>query len=900
MVLLLGAIGLLFSPAKSAGASGTTATTVTQSGQVFASVGNSTVNIYDPTSGNLLNALVDNTSEPYTAGSAWDANGNFYVTDDTNGTISEYSPSGAPLPTFASGLTNPLSLTFDNAGNLYVGQQTTPYIAVFSPSGQRLPDIGPVATQLYGVDWIDLASNECTFYYTTEGTNIMTYNKCTNTQGPNFNNVPFPSSDSSTGLPVSAFELKILANGDVLVADSNADLLLDPNGNVIQTYPCSSMTNCGGQLFAISVDPSGTSFWTGDSASGDIYQVNLASGALMQTIATHSGTLYGLSVANQKEVATPPQTTTTTPSTLTLQPVTSNFSTPTPVSATLDNPSTGQPIVNEPVTFTLNGTESCTANTDVTGTATCVITPGEPSSSYTLTASFAGDASTSTPIGSNSSSSNFTVTPDSSSLTYTGPTAAVNGQPVTLSGTLTTATPTAGTPLPTKVVTFTIGTGTTAQSCNATTDVSGNVSCTIATVNQPATSTPITANFAGDTYDTTATATNTLSVTEPTVLTVAPATGDYTDATTVSGVLTDGITNAPIAGEPVVLTLSGTETCTGTTDATGTASCSVTPGEAAASYALSGNFAGDSALPLQLIPSSGMSTFVVTLEETGITYTGPTSVFNTQNLTVSGVLTADSGATPVVGRTVSFVLGSGSSAQTCTGTTTSTGAASCTINNVNQVVGPVPISVGFTSDGYYQSAAATATVQVGPVQVPTVLTVSPATSDYSDATTVSATLIDTYTNAGAANEPVTLTLNGTESCSGVTNASGVVSCSLTPGEPAGSYNLSASFAGDTTPWPHLEASTGSNTFVVTHEETAISYTGATSATNGSSATLSGVLTTDSGTNPVVGRSVVFILGSGSSSQSCSGDHQCHGCGVLRDRQGQPDDQPRPGHGHLRR
>src|ERR1700730_14745761 len=169
VVLLLGAIGLLFSPAKSAGASGTTATTVTQSGQVFASVGNSTVNIYDPSSGNLLNALVDNTREPYTAGSAWDANGNFYVTDDTNGTISEYSPSGAPLPTFASGLTNPLSLTFDNAGNLYVGQQTTPYIAVFSPSGQRLPDIGPVATQLYGVDWIDLASNECTFYYTTEG-----------------------------------------------------------------------------------------------------------------------------------------------------------------------------------------------------------------------------------------------------------------------------------------------------------------------------------------------------------------------------------------------------------------------------------------------------------------------------------------------------------------------------------------------------------------------------------------------------------------------------------------------------------------------------------------------------------------------------------------------------------
>ena len=65
------------------------------------------------------------------------------------------------------------------------------------------------------------------------------------------------------------------------------------------------------------------------------------------------------------------------------------------------------------------------------------------------------------------------MNPDSSTLTYTGPTTAVNGQPITLSGNLTTNTPTTGTPLPTKVVTFTIGSGSTAQSCNATTDGTG-------------------------------------------------------------------------------------------------------------------------------------------------------------------------------------------------------------------------------------------------------------------------------------------------------------------------------------------------------------------------------------------------------------------------------------------
>ena len=45
------------------------------------------------------------------------------------------------------------------------------------------------------------------------------------------------------------------------------------------------------------------------------------------------------------------------------------------------------------------------------------------------------------------------MNPDTSSLTYTGPTSAVNGSSTTLTGTLTTDTPTPDTPLPTKVVT---------------------------------------------------------------------------------------------------------------------------------------------------------------------------------------------------------------------------------------------------------------------------------------------------------------------------------------------------------------------------------------------------------------------------------------------------------------
>ena len=79
-----------------------------------------------------------------------------------------------------------------------------------------------------------------------------------------------------------------------LVADSDSVLLLDQNGNVIQTYSCSSLPGCQGLLFAVSVDPDGTSFWTGDSYSGDIWQIDIATGEVLQTIDDPPGALYGL------------------------------------------------------------------------------------------------------------------------------------------------------------------------------------------------------------------------------------------------------------------------------------------------------------------------------------------------------------------------------------------------------------------------------------------------------------------------------------------------------------------------------------------------------------------------------------------------------------------------------
>ena len=62
-------------------------------------------------------------------------------------------------------------------------------------------------------------------------------------------------------------------------------------------------------------------------------------------------------------------------------------------------------------------------------------------------------------------------------------------------------------------------------------------------------------------------------------------------------------------------------------------------------------------------------------------------------------------------------------------------------------------------------------------------------------------------------------------------------------------------------------STGHNNFVVTPAPTTVTYTGATTATNASSVTLSSTLTSNG--TPLSGQTVVLNLGSGKTVQSCT-------------------------------
>ena len=895
-IVVFATIGIVFStqPAR--------ADTTFAKGQVFVSVGFGEVDVYDPASGNQLNALVDSTGSQYTAGTAFDANGDLFVADGTTGNISEFSPTGAPMGVFASGLSNPAALVFDQAGNLYVGQVRSKYIAEFSPSGQRMLDIGPLKSQLYGDDWIDLSSDQCTFYYTSERNAVMSYNMCTNPANPQPQQLPDFTQQPLAG--PAAYELRILPNGgtdagDVLVADSDRVVLLDNQGNVSQTYLCSSLPGCAGQLYGLALDPNGTSFWVSDPFSGLVWQVDIATGNVEQIIDSQAAYLYGLSVAGEVTAAATvassvPQTTTTT----TIQPLTSplQYGTPTQVSAVVTSTTNGvtTPLADSPVVFTLSGgNETCTGTTDSTGTATCVITPTEPAFGYTLTATFNGVQSQTNPVGTSTQTVPEAVGSEQPTVSYTGPTTGVNGQPITLTGTLTT--PAGDTSLPPgQPVSFTVGSGPTAQTCTGTTiDASGDISPCSITLNQPVSSVTITTSYSGvPPYIASSTSTTNATVTEPTTLTVHSTGGDYGDVTAVSATLTDASSN-PLANQSVTLSMNAnsSESCTATTNAAGLASCSITPLELSGqgNYPLTASFAGRPDLPLQLTGSTGSGTFEQKLEETQLTYTGGTVAQNGQPLVVSGVLTSEgpsdndgdaATSSPIAGRTVTFVLGSGAGAQTCQAQTDPTGTAQCSIASVNQAPGPIPVSDTFGGDVYYLTASASSTVNL---PEGTQLSISnPTPNTYNGQSTLTGTLTNTYSGQLVNGEPVTLTINGTQSCTAITGANGspngVASCTLSPNEPAGTYSFTGSFPGSPTSMPQLLSSGSTSTIVVTPAPTTLTYNGTNSVTNGQPATFSGTVTSSnpsSGTD-VSGVPVTFTIGSGNSLQSCSGTSNASG------------------------
>jgi folate-dependent phosphoribosylglycinamide formyltransferase PurN len=165
----------------------------------------------------------------------------------------------------------------------------------------------------------------------------------------------------------------------------------------------------------------------------------------------------------------------------------------------------------------------------------------------------------------------------------------------------------------------------------------------------------------------------------------------------------------------------------------------------------------------------------------------------------------------------------------------------------------------------------------GPNSVATNLTYTgPSSGDYHDAATLSATLTD-QSGHPIAGKPVAFSL-GSQSCIGTTSAAGSAACAVSPSVSAGTYPLTASFAGTALLRPSLVSAS----FVVDREETALAYAGDTSVPLGGTAHLVGALRED-GQAPIASRAVSFTLGSGAGAQGCVGMTDANGnaaCSII--------------------
>lgn len=240
-------------------------------GNVFVSTGVGTVREYTPT-GTLVQTLTGGSS--YMTGSAFDASGDFYVTNFAANTVRKYSGGVSPGSTFGFGYSTPESVVFDAAGNAYVGS-IGGSIRKFDSSGSFLSSVSPGR-----VDFMDLAADQTTMLYTQEGGEIKRVNVATGTT----------LTDFSTDVE-QAFALRIRSNGTVIVADGADIELLSATGTQIGTYALGS-----GLWFAVNLDPDGSSFWAATS-TGSIAHVDFTSGNVIDswTVTGTSG-VWGLAI----------------------------------------------------------------------------------------------------------------------------------------------------------------------------------------------------------------------------------------------------------------------------------------------------------------------------------------------------------------------------------------------------------------------------------------------------------------------------------------------------------------------------------------------------------------------------------------------------------------------------
>jgi hypothetical protein len=213
-------------------------------------------------------------------GMGFDGSGNLYVSrwcmdppcNTTGNTVEMFDVLGRSWGAVGNGYNcSPHAVVFDAAGIAYVGQAgCTGAILKFVP-GQLEPIVFTVAPDYQGSFWIDLAADGCTIFYTSWGPNVKRFDGCTGVQLPDFNVAPLPGG--------AAQDLRVLADGGVLVSSGQVVARLDATGALVQTYYVAGETTLWAGLDLVG---DGT-FWVGNYETSNVYRFDLATGAVVSS-----------------------------------------------------------------------------------------------------------------------------------------------------------------------------------------------------------------------------------------------------------------------------------------------------------------------------------------------------------------------------------------------------------------------------------------------------------------------------------------------------------------------------------------------------------------------------------------------------------------------------------------
>lgn len=233
-----------------------------------------------------LNQILFGTTPGPAEGMGFDAYGNLYVTHwcananvtsacSVGNTVERFNTSGVSQGSVGSGYNcNPHAIVFDTAGNAYVGQADCTGNILKFELGKAAPTAFAVAPENRGSFWIELASDGCTMFYTSQGPNVKRFNVCTNQQLPDFNVAPLPGGQVQ--------DLRILPDGGVLVASGTVIARLDATGALIQTYSVP-----GDPSFWAGLDLVGDgTFWAVNHVSSNVYRFDLTAGTVLSSFST--------------------------------------------------------------------------------------------------------------------------------------------------------------------------------------------------------------------------------------------------------------------------------------------------------------------------------------------------------------------------------------------------------------------------------------------------------------------------------------------------------------------------------------------------------------------------------------------------------------------------------------